>query len=102
MRFDLPATTPPASGGVNFHLVEVRTGPRAEAGFLVTATTAELLADLALAAIDHPALDLDLGLPPARSWPDLGLRPQPAGYLRVRLPATGPDRRRVRRAGRRG
>jgi hypothetical protein len=98
-----PAATSPArqsAPGVNFHLVEV-CADTGEVGFLVTTDSAAVLVDLTLATIGHPTIDLELGLPPARSWPALGMRARPVGYLRVRLAWPQPAWRGFRRAGRR-
>jgi hypothetical protein len=86
---------------VNFHLDQVRSDA-GEVGFVVTADSPEILAALTLATIDHPAVDLEFGVPPQRSWPVIGPGPRPVGYLWVRLGRTEPGSRGIRRAGRRG
>jgi hypothetical protein len=68
---------------VNFH----RTGA---AHYVVTTWSddpddaARLFARLVIEAIAHPALEVDVGLPPRAMWGMLGTRPAPQFQLRMR------------------
>jgi hypothetical protein len=79
---------------VSIHLEAVDPGERPAYRYTVAADAPATLARVVMAAIDHPALEVDFGLPPRATWPALGPRPRPVCRLRLELPP-------VRSAGRR-
>jgi hypothetical protein len=92
VSFARPDQPSVAASGVNFHLEAIEAGRPPAAHYTVTtwaqapSEASAMLARVVMAAIDHPELDVDLGLPPRATWPALGPEPRPRCQLRVTVP----------------